>query len=114
MILRRTGWATTASAVVAVLAWVALGPNSGQRSEADASEASRDGVGYFVIRDQGKSFDPTAWTPPDLHDPEVRRRGRGLGWQIVYSSMKKVVYAPDTPAGNLTLLRFDPAKHPVP
>lgn len=35
-------WATTASAVVAVLAWVALGPNSGQRSEADASEASAE------------------------------------------------------------------------
>ena len=35
-------WATTASAVVAVLAWVALGPNSGQRSEADASEVSAE------------------------------------------------------------------------
>ena len=76
-------------------------------------EAPREGVGYFVICDQGKAFDPTTWSPPDLHDPQVRRRGRGLGWQIVYSSMKKVVYIPRTPAGNLTLLRFDPAKHLV-
>ncbi len=73
----------------------------------------RNGVGYFVICDQGQAFDPTSWTPPDLHDPQVRRRGRGLGWHIVYASMKKVVYTPDTPAGNLTLLRFDPAKHHV-
>jgi len=73
----------------------------------------RNGVGYFVICDQGRAFDPNSWTPPDLHDPQVRRRGRGLGLQIVYASMKKVDYTPDTPAGNLTLLRFDPAKHHV-
>jgi sigma-B regulation protein RsbU (phosphoserine phosphatase) len=79
----------------------------------DKGDAPREGVGYFVICDQGKAFDPTAWTPPDLHDPQVRRHGRGLGWQMVYSSMKKVIYAPETPVGNLTLLRFDPAKHLV-
>ena len=75
------------------------------------SDEPRAGVGYFVICDHGEAFDPTTYIPPNLHDPKVRRRGRGLGWQIIYSSMKKVVYAPDTPAGNLTLLRFDPAKH---
>ena len=82
--------------------------------DARDGEEPRDGVGYFVICDHGESFDPTTYIPPNLHDPQVRRRGRGLGWQIIYSSMKKVVYAPDTPAGNLTLLRFDPAKHLVP
>lgn len=70
----------------------------------------RNGMGYFVICDQGQAFDPTSLTSPDFDDPEVRRRGRGLGWPIIYASMKKVVYTPATPAGNLTLLRFDPAK----
>jgi sigma-B regulation protein RsbU (phosphoserine phosphatase) len=83
-------------------------------ADANDGQEPRDGVGYFVICDHGESFDPTTYIPPNLHDPNVRRRGRGLGWQIIYSSMKKVVYAPDTPAGNLTLLRFDPAKHLVP
>jgi len=35
-------WATTVSAVVAALAWVALGPMAGQWSEADASTASAE------------------------------------------------------------------------
>ncbi len=97
--------------------WVPL-PGESKRWSAvtgivdDAEDGSLpDGVGYFVICDQGQSFDPTSWTPPDLADPKVRRRGRGLGWQIVHASMKKVVYIPKTPAGNMTLLRFDPAKH---
>ncbi len=102
--------------------WVPL-PGGGQpmseftrilEEDANEGERPRDGVGYFVICDHGEAFDPTTYIPPNLHDPKVRRRGRGLGWQIIYSSMKKVVYAPDTPAGNLTLLRFDPAKHLVP
>jgi anti-sigma regulatory factor (Ser/Thr protein kinase) len=82
-------------------------------ADEESAEAHRDGVGYFVICDQGSPFDPTSWTPPDLDDPSIRRRGRGLGWQIIYSSMKKVVYESHTPAGNLTLLRFDPAMHAV-
>jgi anti-sigma regulatory factor (Ser/Thr protein kinase) len=78
-----------------------------------AELAHRGGMGYFVICDQGQAFDPTSLASPNLDDPEVRRRGRGLGWPIIYASMKKVVYTPETPAGNLTLLRFDPAKHCV-
>ncbi len=74
-------------------------------------ESPRGGVGYFVINDQGKSFDFDNWTEPDLNNPTTRRRGRGLGWKIIHSSMKKVTYSPKTTAGNLTLLWFDPAKH---
>ncbi len=75
------------------------------------NESPRGGVGYFVISDQGKAFDFDSWTAPDLNNPATRRHGRGLGWQIIHSSMKKVTYSPKTTAGNLTLLWFDPAKH---
>jgi serine phosphatase RsbU (regulator of sigma subunit)/anti-sigma regulatory factor (Ser/Thr protein kinase) len=70
-------------------------------------------LGYFIICDRGIGFAPVNWTPPDLEDPSVRRRGRGLGMHIIHSSMEKVVYIPDTPTGNLTLLRFDPHNKPV-
>lgn len=69
------------------------------------------GRGFFLICDQGAAYDPTEWGPPDLDDPDVRKQGRGLGLEIVRSSMKQVVYLPDTEVGNLTMLRFDPAVH---
>ena len=80
-------------------------------ADEESAEASRDGVGYFVICDQGSPFDPTSWTPPDLDDPGCRRRGRGLGLQMVHSSMREVQQLPGAAAGNLTLLCFDPEKH---
>jgi len=76
----------------------------------DEDDSPLDGVGYFVICDEGKEYDHSEWTPPDLNDRATRRRGRGLGWQIIYSAMNQVVLLPKTPAGNLTLLLFDPAK----
>ena len=95
--------------------WV---PTTGTEQEWSAAANNEDGprpdgIGYFMVCDQGTAFKNENWTPPDLQDPKVRRRGRGLGWQIVHLSMKRVVYTPNTPAGNLTLLRFDPAKTPV-
>ncbi len=66
------------------------------------------GVGYFVICDQGRAYDPGSWQAPDLSDPADRRRPRGLGLQIIHSTAKKVVLVANTPAGNLTMLHFDP------
>jgi serine phosphatase RsbU (regulator of sigma subunit)/anti-sigma regulatory factor (Ser/Thr protein kinase) len=71
---------------------------------------TKDG-GYFLVRDGGEPMRPDSWTPPDLDNPECRRKGRGLGLQIVHSSMKTVEQIPGTPSGNLTLLRFDPQQH---
>jgi anti-sigma regulatory factor (Ser/Thr protein kinase) len=70
---------------------------------------SAAGLGFFLICDRGRSYDAEAWGPPDLEDPRIRRRGRGLGMHIVHASMKQVMYLPQTPAGNLTMLRFEPA-----
>jgi sigma-B regulation protein RsbU (phosphoserine phosphatase) len=66
------------------------------------------GPGFFLICDRGRSYDAEAWGPPDLEDPRIRRRGRGLGMHIVHASMKQVMYLPHTSAGNLTMLRFEP------
>jgi serine phosphatase RsbU (regulator of sigma subunit)/anti-sigma regulatory factor (Ser/Thr protein kinase) len=68
----------------------------------------RDGV--FVVVDQGVPFEPGNHPRPDFHDPEVRRRGRGIGLEIVRSAMQSVEYHPATPVGNVTLMKFDPAR----
>jgi serine phosphatase RsbU (regulator of sigma subunit)/anti-sigma regulatory factor (Ser/Thr protein kinase) len=72
------------------------------------SRHNGSGLGFFLICDRGRSYDAAAWGPPDLEDPQIRRRGRGLGMHIVHKSMKQVMYLPNTPAGNLTMLRFEP------
>jgi hypothetical protein len=82
-----------------------------EKPHEDDGESSRDPFGAFIVCDQGRIFDPNDWGPPDLHDPQVRRRGRGLGLQMIHSSMTRVAYLPQTPWGNLTLLCFDPEKH---
>ncbi len=99
--------------------WVPLPKNNQHSHEfreslnevTNEGETPRDGVGYFVVCDQGKAFDYDSWTAPDLENAAVRRHGRGLGWQIIHSSMKKITYSPKTTAGNLTLLWFDPSIH---
>lgn len=64
--------------------------------------------GVFVLRDRGRPFQPGPWQPADFADPAVRRRGRGLGLDILHRTMCEVSYAPGTEAGNITLLAFDP------
>jgi len=68
---------------------------------------------WFLITDRGRAYDPADWRLPDLNDPRVRRRGRGLGLRIVHAAMRKVSYLPGTPSGNLTLLRFEPGTVPA-
>ncbi|GJM44184.1 MAG: hypothetical protein DHS20C21_10260 [Gemmatimonadota bacterium] len=83
--------------------WLPQSPN------ADDPPAGPGLRGHFVILDAGKPFLPQD-DPVDLHDPGVRRRGRGLGLEIVREVMRRVSYNPGTPAGNITLLAFDSSK----
>ena len=66
--------------------------------------------GLFVVVDHGKAFRPPDLTPADFEDPAIRRRRRGIGLEIIHRAMSRVSYHPGTPAGNVTLLGFDPAK----
>jgi serine phosphatase RsbU (regulator of sigma subunit)/anti-sigma regulatory factor (Ser/Thr protein kinase) len=65
--------------------------------------------GAFAFVDDGKAFSP-ADGRVNLAESAVRRRGRGLGLEIIHQATKGVAYHPKTPAGNVTLLKFDPAK----
>ena len=78
------------------------------------SDGSRDGGSNhleFLIRDQGRAFSADNWVKSDFTSPNVRRRGRGFGLDIIHRAMVHVEYRPSTSEGNLTLLVFDPAKH---
>ncbi|NOT34348.1 MAG: SpoIIE family protein phosphatase [Candidatus Eisenbacteria bacterium] len=63
----------------------------------------------FVLRDDGDAFDPNTHAGADLGEPTVRRRGRGLGLEMIRRIVQKLEYHARTRAGNLTLLYFDPA-----
>ena len=65
----------------------------------------------FLIRDQGRAFSADNWVESDFTSPNVRRRGRGFGLDIIHRAMVHVEYRPSTRDGNLTLLVFDPTKH---
>jgi serine phosphatase RsbU (regulator of sigma subunit)/anti-sigma regulatory factor (Ser/Thr protein kinase) len=77
---------------------------------AEHGDAPARGIagGVFVLRDRGRPFHPGTWRPANFADPAVRRRGRGLGLDILHRTMCEVSYAPGTEAGNITLLAFDP------
>jgi anti-sigma regulatory factor (Ser/Thr protein kinase) len=99
--------------------WV---PASGRHPDDGSDAAATDGRsgdrariarvrdGLFVIREHGRTFDPAQRERPDLGDPVVRRRGRGLGLEMVYRSMACMEYRGSTSEGNLTIMRFDPAR----
>jgi serine phosphatase RsbU (regulator of sigma subunit)/anti-sigma regulatory factor (Ser/Thr protein kinase) len=66
----------------------------------------RDGL--FVLRDEGAEFRGDQWTGSDFNDATVRRRGRGIGLDIIHRVMDRVEYVPGTARGNITLLGFGP------
>ena len=89
-------------------------PRRGRASEDAASRGLREG--WFLIRDDGTPFSANDWRSQDFHDPRVRRRGRGLGLEIIHRAMRRIVYYPGTPMGNLTWMCFggSPASQEVP
>jgi serine phosphatase RsbU (regulator of sigma subunit)/anti-sigma regulatory factor (Ser/Thr protein kinase) len=64
--------------------------------------------GSFVVRDHGRPFRPEGPKRADLNDPETRKRGRGLGLEIIHLTMRLVQYNPGTEVGNLTILDWNP------
>ncbi|MBU1700176.1 MAG: SpoIIE family protein phosphatase [Candidatus Eisenbacteria bacterium] len=76
-------------------------------------DENRQGInptGYFLLLDQGVPFSADNWVATDFWDPEVWRRLRGFGLDIIHKVMSRVVYRPATPEGNVTLLAFDISK----
>ena len=66
--------------------------------------------GEFFVRDRGRSFRYRDWEPSRFSDPDIRRRARGFGLDIVHRVMRRVEYHPGTEEGNVTCLTFDPQK----
>lgn len=60
----------------------------------------------FLLRDSGAPFSANEWRGKDLNDSAVRRRGRGLGLEIIHRVMRDIRYHPRTPEGNLTCMTF--------
>ncbi len=73
-------------------------------------EPASMGAGYFLLRDWGNTFNSQEWKRPDLTNSEVRRRGRGLGMEILHRTASTVTYYPGTPEGNLVSMAFDPER----
>ncbi|MFI5372964.1 MAG: SpoIIE family protein phosphatase, partial [Candidatus Eisenbacteria bacterium] len=89
--------------------WIA--PPVGDRRRESAEALVRRGM--FVIRDDGIPFRPGSWSGLDLDNPGIRRRGRGLGLEIIHRVMSQVAYHPGTSRGNITLLTFGPRPAPT-
>ncbi len=70
--------------------------------------AQRLRFGCFILRDDGHAFQPGRWRETDFSDPGTRRRGRGIGLDIIHRVMRELRYQPATPRGNITLLVFGP------
>ncbi len=86
--------------------WVPFRADEGRDGDPPAEP---DGRGTFVLLDRGIPFVPKSNHPIDFDDPEVRRKGRGLGLEIIRAAMRRIEYHPATAEGNVTLLRFDPS-----
>ena len=69
-------------------------------------------AGTFAVVDHGQPFSPRE-AAVDFSRASVRRRGRGIGLEIIRGAMRHVSYHPATEGGNVTILVFDPAKLPM-
>jgi serine phosphatase RsbU (regulator of sigma subunit)/anti-sigma regulatory factor (Ser/Thr protein kinase) len=63
----------------------------------------------FLIRDHGPPFRPRRELH-DFGDPEVRRQGRGFGFEMIHLATNDVAYYPGTLAGNITTLHCGPGE----
>lgn len=81
-------------------------PRADETTGQPADERARRGA--FVVRDDGTPFRPENRKGLDFDNPGVRRRGRGLGLEIIHRVMHDVSYHPATTRGNITLLTFGP------
>jgi hypothetical protein len=87
-------------------AWLESGFH-GESQPGGSTRGPRATESLFLIRDHGIPFRADNWKQTDFTDPEVWKRGRGFGLDIIYGVMSRVVYHPATPEGNLTLMEFD-------
>lgn len=62
--------------------------------------------GWFILRDNAPSHDPMLTASPDFNDPGTRRKGRGLGVEMLRRIMTDVSYHAGTHEGNLLLMRY--------
>ncbi|HET9886028.1 MAG TPA: ATP-binding protein, partial [bacterium] len=85
-----------------------LPADSFESTSADAAGRVREGL--FVLIDRAAPFAAGFQRNVNLKDPAVRKRGRGLGLEIIRGAMEEITVLPETPEGNVTVLRFDPAK----
>lgn len=88
--------------------WLAGSGESPSGADAGARSSHVLRHGSFVIRDDGTAFRPDTWKASDFSDPSVRRRGRGIGLDIIHNVMRGVGYHPGTARGNITVLAFGP------
>jgi anti-sigma regulatory factor (Ser/Thr protein kinase) len=74
--------------------------------------AERLRQGWFLVRDEGVPFSANEWKGQDFNDPRIRRRGRGLGLEIIHRTMRRIVYYPSTAVGNVTWMCFGGSPSP--
>ncbi len=84
--------------------WVAAPGDAGPKL------ADRVRNGYLLIHDRGKVFKPPHRPLLDFNDPRVRRKGRGIGLDLIRRILSEISYHPGTSEGNLTRLVFDPTR----
>ena len=82
-------------------------PESADNEDSESPAKSSRPRGTFVLLDHGVPFAPAEGQTVDFDDPKVRRRGRGLGLEIIRVAMHRARYHPGTPEGNVTILEFD-------
>lgn len=72
----------------------------------DLSAHATDEEIALVLTDRGEAFDPRSVPPADVHSGWEERPIGGVGWHLIRRLIDRVLYEPDTPAGNrLTLVK---------
>jgi len=61
-------------------------------------------AGRLLVRDHGRACPPDSVPTPDLDDPDVRERGRGLGLELIRLALESVDYIVVPAVGNLCLM----------